>query len=72
MQTKFEVYPDEVPRIEKWKEDHKKQCPDSLVVDEIGGTCFYIMFGETNVGTGTWIRCNACNEQESVTDYGTW
>lgn len=52
---------------EKFIKKHKK----CHIPTTIGGQFSYI-FTPTGVGVGVSIKCNCCEKEENITDYGCW
>lgn len=58
----------ELARLKAFKDKHAESCPG---ISTIGGKFTYI-FTPTGIGTAIVVRCNACGEEEDITDINSW
>ena len=68
MIAEFKLFESEKKAAEKFLIEHRH--PD-VNKGAIGGHISYI-FTPTSIGDAVSIRCNICNKEENITDYGTW
>ena len=72
MTYKFELDDEQVEKIKKWDDNHKKTCRfgDPLNQGAIGGRLSYC-FTPTSLGEIQLVKC-ACGEELDLTEYKDW
>ena len=65
----FDMSVVESNKANEWKKTHKVDCEEQH--SAIGGRWTYC-FTPTGLGPIVQIKCNICNDQLNVTDFGGW